>query len=199
LETALTHCDHLERELSEARTELFNHRTFRESLAVADPTNEMPQVDTELLRRVAMREALTPADVLAFIQFVAGERVVVLESAWKSARLAAAFPYSARMLDVLNTMVFPYFESLKSGNPDAVAKELLGGSYSAKESETVGVKPKLRVLREFMFDGQTRFFERHLKIGSGTGVDGMRVHFEIIGEKIVIAYAGPHLECSTTN
>lgn len=201
LETALTHCEHLERELSEARTELFNHRTYRETLSCADAPSEMPQVDFQLMRRVATREALTPADVLAFIQFVAGGRVVVLESAWKSARQASAFPYSARMLEALNTMVFPYFESLKSGNPDAVARELLAGSYSAKESESVGGNPKFRVQREFVFEGQTRFFERHLKIGNGTGTrDGMRVYFDIFnGEKIVIAYAGPHLDCSTTS
>jgi hypothetical protein len=88
---------------------------------------------------------------------------------------------------------------LKGGNPDAVARELLAGTYSAKESHTVANSPRFRSQREFQFEGETRYFERHLKIGNGTGLDGMRIYFDIIGEKIVIAYAGPHLECSTTS
>lgn len=199
LETALTHNTQLEHELSEARTEIFNHRAFRDSLSVPGTSETMPQADMDLLRRVAFREALTPVDVLAFIQFVAGDRVVVLESAWKSAREASAFQYAGRMLDSLKTMVFPYFESLKKGTPDSVAKDLLAGTYSAKESHSVGSSTKLRALREFLYEGQVHFFERHLRIGNGGGMEGMRLHFDIFnGEKIVIAYAGPHLECPST-
>jgi hypothetical protein len=199
LETALTHNTHLERELGEARTEIFNLRAYRDSLPAADTSVVVPQADMDLLHRVAFREALTPVDVLAFIQFVARDRVIVLESAWKSAREASSFQYAGRMLDALKTMVFPYFESLKNGNPDSVAKDLLAGMYSAKESQSVGTSTKLRSLREFVYEGQVHFFERHLRIGNGGGMEGMRLHFDIFnGEKIVIAYAGPHLECPST-
>ncbi len=199
LETALTHNCQLDRELGEARTEIFNLRAFCDSLPATDTSAVMPQADMELLRRVAFREALTPVDVLTFIQFVAGDRVVVLESAWKSAREAATFQYAGRMLDALNTMVFPYFESLQRGNPDSVAKVMLAGTYSAKESHSVGASIKLRSLREFVYEGHVHFFERHLRIGNGGGMEGMRLHFDIFnGEKIVIAYAGPHLECTST-
>lgn len=199
LETALTRNTQLERELGEVRTEIFNLRAYRDSLPATDTSTVIAQADMELLRRVAFREALTPVDVLAFIQFVAGDRVVVLESAWKSAREASAFQYAGRMLDALKTMVFPYFESLKNGNPDSVAREILAGMYSAKESQSVGTSTKLRSLREFIYEGQVHYFERHLRIGNGGGMEGMRLHFDIFnGEKIVIAYAGPHLECPTT-
>ncbi|MGE8067098.1 hypothetical protein [Pseudomonas sp. NPDC089569] len=199
LDSVLTQNSQLERELGETRTELFNLRAFRDALPATDASVEMPQADMNLLRRVAFREALTPVDVLAFIQFVAGDRVVVLESAWKSAREASAFQYAGRMLDLLKTMVFPYFESLKCGNPDSVAREILAGAYSAKESQTVGTSTKLRSLREFVYEGQVHFFERHLRIGNGGGMEGMRLHFDIFNcEKIVIAYAGPHLECPST-
>lgn len=190
----------LERELQEARTELHAHRAYRDAMSVNAAAVEVPLMDKDLVRRIAMREGLTPVDVLAFIQFIAGDRVVVLDSAWKSAKEASSFSYTPRMLEVLSTMVFPYFDMIKSGNPDAVARELLAGAYSAKESESVSSKPRLRSQREFQFEGETRYFERHLKIGNGTGFDGMRIYFDIIGsEKIVIAYAGPHLECSTTS
>lgn len=199
LETALTQNDQLERELGEVRTEIFNLRAYRDSLPATDTSAVIPLADMDLLRRVAFREGLTPVDVLAFIQFVAGDRLVVLESAWRSAREASAFQYAGRMLDALKTMVFPYFESLKSGNPDAVAKDLLAGAYSAKESQSVGNSTKLRSLREFVYEGQVHYFERHLRIGNGGGMEGMRLHFDIFnGEKIVIAYAGPHLECPST-
>jgi hypothetical protein len=199
LDSTLSHCENLERELREVRTELHGHRAYRDAMSSAETAASVPQVDRELMRRVALREGLTPADVLAFIQFTAEDRVVVLDSAWKSAKEASSFQYTPRMLEVLNTMVFPYFEALKGGNPDAVARELLAGTYSAKESHTVANSPRFRSQREFQFEGETRYFERHLKIGNGTGLDGMRIYFDIIGEKIVIAYAGPHLECSTTS
>ncbi|MBM5459103.1 hypothetical protein H8F21_16160 [Pseudomonas sp. P66] len=186
-------------EASDMRSELFSLRTFKENLALPVHRPDPLAVSLDLMRRIAVRDSITPTDVLLFIEVIADGRVVVLDSAWKSAKESVAFQQTGRMLDVINTMVFPYYESLMAGNPDATAKMILGNAYSANESETVSSHRRLRGLREFEYQGKTHFFERHLKAGNGHGLEGMRIHFDIIDTKVVIAYAGPHLECSTSN
>lgn len=188
-----------ENESSEMRVELYNLRLFKDNLALPIHRPEPLALNMDLMRRVAMRDAMTPTDVLLFIESVSEGRVVVLDSAWKSAKEAAAFQQTGRMLDVITSMVFPYYESLMAGNPDATARSILGNSYSANESETVSSHRRLRAQREFDYQGETHFFERHLKAGNGAGLEGMRIHFDILDGKVVIAYTGPHLECSTSN
>lgn len=185
--------------LVELRTENFNLRSVNENLTLANRRPECLAVSMDLMRRIAIREAITPTDVLLFIEATSQGRVVVLDSAWKSAKEAATFQSSARMLEVISAMVFGYYDSIMSGNPDATARALLGKSYSANESENTSSNGKLRALREFHYLGHPHYFERHLKVGNGSGLEGMRVHFDIIDGKVVIAYAGPHLEVWSSN
>lgn len=185
--------------IAELRTEIFNLRSVNESLSLANRRPESLAVSMDLMRRIALREAITPTDVLLFIEATSEGRVVVLDSAWKSAKEAATFQGSARMLEVISAMVFGYYDSIMSGNPDAVARVLLGNTYSANESDNTSSQRKLRALREFNYLGRPHYFERHLKVGNGSGLEGMRVHFDIIDGKVVIAYAGPHLEVWTSN
>ncbi|MCK1788822.1 hypothetical protein [Pseudomonas violetae] len=185
--------------LMELRTENFNLRSVNETLTLANRRPECLAVSMDLMRRIAIREAITPTDVLLFVEATSEGRVVVLDSAWKSAKEAATFQSSARMLEVISAMVFGYYDSIMSGNPDATARALLGKSYSANESENTSSNGKLRALREFHYLGRPHYFERHLKVGNGSGLEGMRVHFDIIDGKVVIAYAGPHLEVWSSN
>lgn len=186
-------------EFADMRSELYVLRTFKESLSIPIHRPDPLAVNLDLMRRIAVRETLTPTDVLLFVEAIGDGRVVILESAWKSAKEAATFQHCTRMLDVITTMAFPYYDSLMDGNPDATARALLGNAYSANESETVSSQRRLRSMREFEYQGQTHFFERHLKAGNGMGLDGMRIHFDILDGKVVIAYAGPHLECASSN
>lgn len=184
---------------NEMRVELYNLRLFKENLGLPVHRPEPLALNMDMMRRVAMRDSITPTDVLMFIESVSEGRVVVLDSAWKSAKEAASFQQTGRMLDVITTMVFPYYDSLMAGNPDSTARAILGNSYSANESETVSSHRRLRAQREFEYQGEIHFFERHLKAGNGAGLEGMRIHFDIIDGKVVIAYTGPHLECSSSN
>ncbi|WIO61292.1 hypothetical protein QO021_29850 (plasmid) [Pseudomonas amygdali pv. lachrymans] len=186
-------------ESNDMRSELYNLRLFKDNLALPAHRPEPLALNMDLMRRVAMRDSITPTDVLMFIESVSEGRVVVLDSAWKSAKEAAAFQQTGRMMDVITSMVFPYYDSLMAGNPDATARAILGNSYSANESETVSSHRRLRAQREFEYQGKIHFFERHLKAGNGAGLEGMRIHFDIIDGKVVIAYTGPHLECSSSN
>lgn len=185
-------------ELAEARREIYGLQAYKDSVAA---TVRPPRLiaDMALIRRVALREVMSPADVLLFIEAAAEGRVVVLDAAWKSVEQYANFPDTVRMMTILNTMVFPYFEALQSGKSDAAARALLGSSYAANESETTTSNRRMRAMREFDYQGRTHYFERHLRIANGTGMDGMRIHFDIIDQKVVIAYVGPHLSCVSDN
>lgn len=200
LERAEERAQRGDHELSEARAEVYRLKQAMEYRPASPAQDVELQLDVDLVRRVATRKGMTPADVLAYLQAVSDDRVEVLESAWKSAREAANFVYPEKMLELLDLLVNPYYESLAAGNPDSVAKDVLGNHYSAKESKTTTQNQRLRALREFDYCGKKILFERHLRVGSGVGArDCMRIYFEIIGSKVVIAYAGEHLEVATTN
>jgi hypothetical protein len=157
--------------------------------------------EADLIRRIGMREKITPVDVLEYYKLIAGERVVILDSAIKSAQDSKHFAYCDRMIDMLGSLCFQYFDSINSGKPDSVAREAFASDgYSARESETVLADSRLRAMREFVYQGETCLFKRHLRIGTGKGAaNGMRIYFEMIDKKVVIAYAGVHLEVASSN
>lgn len=151
--------------------------------------------------KVAMRNNLSPVDVLSFFAATAPERVVVLEGVFDSAAAYKNnFPGTARMLDLMGKLVFSYLDAINSGTPDTQAREVFGTkAYSAKESNSTLTDQRMRSLREFCYEGKKRVFERHLKIGNGTGLDGMRIYFDIIDKRVVIAYVGPHMDVPSSN
>lgn len=160
-----------------------------------------PVLDPELARKLVLSPAsLTPADVLTCIQHIGGESVRILPSAWRSAEESSHFALSERMLELLAKLVVEYAPSLAEGRSDADAREILGTSYSARESESVENNPKLRSERIFRVDGEDRFFCRHLMVGNDPGrVRGMRIYFDILEGVVTIAYAGKHLRNASTN
>lgn len=160
-----------------------------------------PAISPELLRKVVSSpDSLTPTEVLAYIQYVGDGKVSVLPSAWRSADESESFEYPGRMLDLLDRLVFQYAPALASGKPDAEARELLGASYSSRESNTVVLNPSMRSERTFLVDGVPRYFGRHLSIGNDpSAARGMRIYFDLIDGVIAIAYCGKHLTVSSTN
>lgn len=159
-------------------------------------------VDATLLRRVAnARDTLRPDEILAYFSQLAGSRLVVLDSTWHS---ASAYPGQfagiERLFDLLDKLLFPYLDAINAGTPDTQARSIFGSkAYSAKESETTLSDACLRAMREFIYQGEKRLFERHLRISNQTGLEGMRLYFDIIDGQVVISYVGPHLPVSTSN
>lgn len=188
-------------EIKSLRLALHNLRMRHAAVPSLADGFEKLEADVEVLRRIATRnKSVTPADVMAYIEYVAGDRVTVLPSCWRSLKGTELFQDVWRMLELLDTAVFAYLDMLRSGRPDSEAKDLLGNGYSARESDTVKADKRLRSQREFMFQGELRLFERHLRIGNGTGAQtGMRIYFDVIDNRLVIAYAGPHLEVASSN
>jgi hypothetical protein len=101
---------------------------------------------------------------------------------------------------LVDRLVFAYLDALNSGVPDAEARKIFGKSYKAKESDGVRQNRRLRSLREFSYNGETHLFERHIGIGRNYGTQhSIRLYFEVIEGKLVIAYCGEHLDSVQTN
>lgn len=192
----------LREELKASRTEQHRLQCMAEAVGALTPRSAAPLVDSSLLRRVVnARDSLSPAEVLALFSELAGTRLVVLDSAWRSAAgYPGRFAGTERLFDLLDRLLFPYLDALNAGTPDSQARNIFGAkAYSAKESDATLSDARLRALREFPWQGGKRLFERHLRIGNQTGLEGMRLYFDIIDRQVVIAYLGPHLQVSSSN
>lgn len=188
--------------LKQARGEQHRLQRLGEALGSVAPRPAPPAVDAALLRRVSnARAALKPAEVLAYYAQLGGERVQVLDSAWHSAAgYPGQFVAVERMFELLDKLLFPYLDAINAGTPDCQARNVFGSkAYSAKESDTTRSDARLRAMREFVHRGEKRLFERHLRVSNATGAEGMRIYFDIIEGRVVIAYVGPHLPVSTSN
>lgn len=194
--------DQLREELKEARGEQHRLQRMAEAVGTLTPRVAAPVVDASLLRRAAnARDTLRPDEILVYFSQLAGSRLVVLDSAWRS---ASAYPGQfagiERLFDLLDKLLFPYLDAINAGTPDTQARSIFGSkAYSAKESETTLSDARLRAMREFIYQGEKRLFERHLRISNQTGLEGMRLYFDIIDGQVVISYVGPHLPVSTSN
>lgn len=193
----------LMRERDDARQEVHRLRSRIDVLTnssqnLAVPTLEFP---VDLVRKIIRDPGrCSPRETLEYIQAMASSRVVILPSAWQSADESERFELTPRLLQLLDTLVFDYAPALAGGIPDAQARDLLGGAYAAKESDTTRNDTEMARERTFDYAGQSHLFERHLKIGKGSGANrGMRVYFEIIDGKVVIAYCGRHLTVASSN
>jgi len=196
---AETKASALEAQLREAKDEIHELRTTvqerpRESSA-------LPADIASMAIKLALRANLRPSEVLEFFAATVPDRVVILESAFSSAAAyKTSFDGTARMLDLMHKLVFSYLDALASGVADTQARTVFGTkAYSAKESDSTMSDSRMRAMREFRYEGEKRLFERHLKVSNGTGLEGMRVYFEIIDSRVVIAYVGPHLEVVRSN
>lgn len=123
------------------------------------------------------------------------DRVIVLDSAYESARDSYSFLHRKKAFDLLWSLCTTYWIALCEGESDATARQCFGASYAAKEADTLSKAGRRR--RTFAFEGGDIEMERHLKIGvADNRAETLRVHFEWLGEKqrIVIGHCGGHLD-----
>lgn len=155
----------------------------------------------ELARRQALGLPLNPEQILRFFQLIGSDRVEVLDSAWKSAKDSMNFKEPGRLFEMLGKLVFHYLDGVRAGEPmGALGIQLFAGGFAAKESLTVQRDVRMRAQREFSYRGESRFFAYRLRIANGWGpVEGMRLYFDVLDDRLVIAYVGEHLEQASTN
>jgi hypothetical protein len=196
-----TMIDKLTNELTECRDN--NHR-LKQRLSFLPKPVEEAEVTTplplDLFTKIITGVEPNPLEILSFFEMEAPDRVVVLPSAKVSADEASDYKNGHRLADLVNRLVHPYFDAIHSGKADAEARKILGGNYAAKESQGVEQSRSLRSQREFDYNGEAHYFQRHLSLGRNYGTaDSIRLYFEIIEGKVVIAYCGKHLDSVQTN
>lgn len=142
---------------------------------------------------------ISPEQCLKIISSYIPERIIVLESAIKSAKEMERFKNGRNLILKLWRLGNDYLDTILE-HGDSKAKEIFGKSYSAKESETLTNNRKLSSLRVFEYNGEKIEMQRHLKIGVAQNTEQtLRVYFHIDNhnKKIVIGYCGEHLPISS--
>jgi hypothetical protein len=134
-------------------------------------------------------------DMLRLAGALYPDRIVVLDSAYRSARASHAFRTPERALSLLLNLAGAYWQSLSDGKGDGEARGVFGNSYAAKEAEVLSKEALKR--RTFRYKGSPVVMLKHLKIGvKDTAAETLRIHFEWFADeqKIVIGHYGPHLK-----
>ena len=188
-------CEDLQDELDQLR---YQYDALRASFEAAKPSPNRADLSNirDTVQALAVGDA-APEQMLNLVAALYPERVVVLDSALKSARDAVAFKARRKLCEKLFTLVGAYFHEISSGRGDAEARKVFGESYSARESESVENNHRARDLRTFMHKGIPVEMMQHVKIGvKDSAAETIRVHFKWDGQdqKIVIGYCGPHLD-----
>lgn len=154
-----------------------------------------PELRADLVR-VLVGE-VPPESALRLVVAAWPDRIVVLDSAFKSARRSAGFQSPDVVLDLLTTLPTEYFDALKRGG-DTEARKVFGKKeYAATESESVLTNKGAVKRRTFIYKGVPTEMFAHLKIGTKNSVaETVRIHFhwDAADEKIVIGHCGPHLD-----
>ena len=187
----------LEDQIEEQEREINNMNYRLSSFSQAGTSNS--KVDLEPSFIFDSVKNPTPENCLTLIERFFPDRIVILESAWRSADKSSSFRSGQKLADLFYRLCTDYYERISSG-PETQAKQTFtDNEFAAKESETVRNSQELRSKREFVYNGETVAMYRHLKIGVADNVhDTIRVHFHWASDDgvIVIGYCGPHLPLS---
>ncbi len=190
---------HTQRELSEAND--MNEMLWREY-------NELDALLTELKDEKAEvgiepkhhQIKVTPEHCLSKLVQQFPDRVVVLESAYKSARVVRHFMRTDELWGLLYKLATEYVDlmSTDGGGGDIIARDRIFGesNFSPSESEQTSRNGRAQKSRCFVYNGKSYLMLRHLKLGKLNNTSySIRVHFEWIPEeqRVVIGHCGAHL------
>lgn len=143
-------------------------------------------------------EGLSPAGSLKLISKLYPDRVIILDSAYKSAEDSAKFFERKVVFDLLRKLVTNYWQALIDGKGDAEARLVFGkDEFSSSESETGEKNKSTRRRRTFSYKGVEYEMMKHLKFGiKDSKVETLRIHFEWLSDekKIIVGYCGAHLD-----
>jgi hypothetical protein len=141
-------------------------------------------------------EKLSLEKCLHVIGLAFPDRLVILESARRSAEESADFNNPQKALELMWKLCDGYWSAIVSGS-DQDARAVFGNSYAANESETARNNKRARELRTFEYRGKPVEMMKHLKIGvKDSTAETWRLHFHWDAEekKIVIGHCGKHLD-----
>jgi hypothetical protein len=140
-------------------------------------------------------ERLSPEQILRLLSVLFPDQMVVLTSAYASAREISRFRNSRRAFQLLWKLATEYPALMRSGNGHrSNCDDLFGGdAYAAQDDDS---SDYYRRIRTFDYAGKPLYMPEHLKIGkSFDSSETMRIHFKWLNEegKVVIGYCGRHL------
>jgi len=137
-------------------------------------------------------------DILQLVALTYPDRVVVLNSAWKSAAESEDFKYPEVARSLLRRLVTDYWEAIVDGRGDAVARRAFTTKeFSAGESETVETNKRAQRLRTFRYGQRDVIMNAHLKHGiKASAAETLRIHFQWDPDsgRVVIGHCGRHLD-----
>lgn len=156
---------------------------------------EIPGYIENLLDSVS--KYMTPQESLTIISTLFADRVVILDSAWKSAHDSVNFREKKQAFKLLWKLSTDYWLALANGKGDVEARKVFGkNEYASNEGDTAGSNKRSQEARTFEYKGQYIEMMKHLKYGiKDSAAETIRIHFEWDSDdkKIVIGYCGPHL------
>lgn len=193
----------LREKISEQKKEIGKLKALKNAVVLPE-TNKPVVYSDGLIKEVAEKVSggiKTPEDLLKIYSTLYSDRLVVLDSAFESAKKAPEFRNLEKLGRALFILLNDYYNALSDGVPDAQSRLLFGTKmFRESESDTVLANDKMRSQREFIYEGEKIVFEKHLALGIKYGAThSMRVYFENIRGKIVIAYCGEHLGNTRTS
>ncbi|HEU0037530.1 MAG TPA: hypothetical protein VFQ53_43260 [Kofleriaceae bacterium] len=180
----------------EAQSERLKAEALEQQLA-AKASKEANGIPVELRSDIAasLFGEVAPEVALRLIAATWPERIIVLESALKSARKSDEFKYPDDALDLLVSLATEYYEALIRGGGDNEARKVFGKNQFAPTENDL---PKDGIKRRtFKYKGEQVQMLTHLKIGVKDSVaETLRIHFhwDAKDRKIVIGHCGPHLD-----
>lgn len=143
---------------------------------------------------------LTPFSVLESLEILLPNNILILKSAYSSAKSSNKFKHGQKLMFLLYKLCTEYL-SVYLERGDNEAKAILGGAYSANESESVERSKSLSELRTFEYNGDKIKMFKHVKIGvAHNKSETIRAHFyiDLENKKVVIGYCGEHLPVQST-
>lgn len=153
-------------------------------------------------QQTALRGALTGSikslsNALHVLETLYPDRVVVLQSAWNSAKESASFRKPDKAWELMLRLAEKYWEAVQKGGDAAARKVFSDATFAPRESETVEGNKAAKARRTFDYNGAPVTMWKHLKIGVKDSVaETWRLHFEFDAKakRIVIGHCGKHLD-----
>lgn len=158
-------------------------------------TQRKPHLDPfhDLLNQVIAAK-LTPAESLTTIEKLLTNHVVILPSAYKSAKESEHFRDRKGCFKLLWRLATDYRTALLTGSGDTAARKVF--SYNEFASNDGGAEDRNKNQLRFEYNGEIRQFSKHLKLGfKKSNAETIRIYFDYdpLEQKIILAYCGPHL------
>jgi hypothetical protein len=197
------YAQHLQEQIAKIDDEKRNLKYEYDSLKVSLPhtnldarSEDIPDSVSETLLNI-VGGSLTLSQSLDVVRAFFPHRILVLDTAWKSADASRAFRDKKKAFELLWKLATEYWSMFASGRGDIDARTVFGEAYAAKESETVERNQRGRHLRTFIYNGTKIEMMKHLKFGVKHSVaETLRIHFawDQKNRLIVIGHCGAHLD-----